>query len=152
MWFRRFLEGLSHWTYQEQNADGPSHGRFFPINKESNGSTIAILRSYVDDCLFAGNLEFNDVINKNQKRFESKPVEWDNTEFLGVKIVSKNEDNKAWFKWTRLNTSKSYSKFRPMLVSKDFGPFGQAYPGCATLGLMYAVQWTEHVNLQNSCN
>ncbi len=48
--------------------------------------------------MFAGNLEFNDVINKNQKRFESKPVEWDNTEFLGVKIVSKNEDNKAWFK------------------------------------------------------
>lgn len=42
--------------------------------KQTQIYTIGILESYFDDCLFAGNDSFNDVIKMTTKRFESKPV------------------------------------------------------------------------------
>ena len=59
--------------------------------KHSGGNTVGILGSYVDDCLFATSREFIPVIEKTRKRFESKPVKWDNVEFLGVQIATKAE-------------------------------------------------------------
>ncbi len=91
--------------------------------KKSRGNTIGVLGRYMDDCLFAGNVEFNEVVNKTQKRFESKPVEWDSVEFRGVQIVTRRENNTTWFEINQIGyierlqqipSNASFERFRPV--------------------------------------
>ena len=70
--------------------------------KKSCGNTIGVFGTNVDDCLFAGNLDFNEVIKKTQTIFESKQVEWNKVKFLGVKIVTRRENNKTWFEMNQI--------------------------------------------------
>ncbi len=74
----------------------------------------------MDECLFVGNIEFNDMINRTQKRFEPKPVEWDNVEFLGVKIVTKKENNKSWLE---INHTEYIEKLQKIPVNANFERF-----------------------------
>lgn len=54
--------------------------------KDGGGDVDGLLGSYVDDMLLGGNEEFQRLTETTLARFESKPREWDNTEFLGVQV------------------------------------------------------------------
>ncbi len=54
--------------------------------KKSGSETIGLVGSYVDDSLFAGNPKFNADIAKTMQKFETKPLKWDDFEFVGVTI------------------------------------------------------------------
>lgn len=54
--------------------------------KEGDGQTDGLLGSYVDDMLLGGNEDFQRLTESTLTRFDSKPREWDDTEFLGVRI------------------------------------------------------------------
>ncbi len=62
------------------------HGDPWLHLKRSGSETIGLLGSYVGDSLFAGNPEFNADIAKTMQKFETKPLEWDDFEFVGVTI------------------------------------------------------------------
>ena len=61
--------------------------------KKSNGQLSGLLGSYVDDCLHGGDEEFQDLTEKTLQRFDSRPREWDNVEFLGVSILTRWTEN-----------------------------------------------------------
>eukprot|EP00170_Pyropia_yezoensis_P002751 contig_11549_g2756 len=52
--------------------------------KYGDGHADGLLGSYVDDMLLGGNENFQSLTESTLTRFESKPREWDDTEFLGV--------------------------------------------------------------------
>ena len=51
-----------------------------------------MLGSYVGDCLFVRDRKFYRFIEYTRTNFESKSVEWDNLEFLGVHNLAKKQD------------------------------------------------------------
>lgn len=54
--------------------------------KDGEDDVDGLLGSYVDDMLLGGNEEFQRLTEKTLTHFDSKPREWDNTEFLGVQV------------------------------------------------------------------
>ena len=60
--------------------------------KLCNGQFSGLLGSYVDDCLLGGDKEFQNLTEKTLERFDSRPREWDNVEFLGVSIFTHWEE------------------------------------------------------------
>ena len=65
--------------------------------KIEDSNTIGLLGSYVDDCLLAGNETFGRYFRPTRGRFESKPAKWDNVEFIGVKIETKQTNDGKFF-------------------------------------------------------
>ena len=59
--------------------------------KKRNGNTICMLGGYVNGCLFAGNEEFKKYIRNMKRKFDAKPIEWGNVQFLGVHIHTKRK-------------------------------------------------------------
>lgn len=89
--------------------------------KESSGQTIGLLGSYVDDCLFAGNPDFDTCIKATQERFESKPLESDNFEFLGVRIKKhKSSDGSIWY---TLSQPEYSERLKPIPQDISFDKF-----------------------------
>lgn len=52
-----------------------------------------MLGSYVDDCLFAVGPGFEDVLKRCTDTFDAKPVVWDNTDFLGLRVETMKDDD-----------------------------------------------------------
>lgn len=64
--------------------------------KQTQGSTIGILGSYVDDCLFASIDSFDDLIKMTIEHFETQTVKLNNVEFLGVTTVRRQAHETFW--------------------------------------------------------
>eukprot|EP00170_Pyropia_yezoensis_P002201 contig_9242_g2205 len=62
----------------------PLTGDPAPYYKDGDGHADGLLGSYADDILLGGNENFQSMTESSLTRFESKPREWDDTEFLGV--------------------------------------------------------------------
>ena len=56
-----------------------------------DGETEGLLGAYVDDNLFVGSDNFEDTIHRIAKKFESKPIERDHVEFVGINIRTVTE-------------------------------------------------------------
>ncbi len=54
--------------------------------KEMDGDTEGLLGNYVDDNIFAGTKVIWDLARQTQDTFDSKELEWDDFQFVGVKI------------------------------------------------------------------
>lgn len=56
--------------------------------KESGAHTTRPLGAHVDGCLLAGDESFQRLTKQMLKKFESRDREWDDVEFLGVRITT----------------------------------------------------------------
>ncbi len=54
--------------------------------KVSGAETIGLLVSNIEESMLAGNKEFSNDIWKTMERFETRPIQWDDFEFVGVNI------------------------------------------------------------------
>lgn len=54
--------------------------------KKKESKTMGLLGSYVDGFLFAGGPDFLKVVNEIMRRLGSKPIEWNDFDFLGIRI------------------------------------------------------------------
>lgn len=54
--------------------------------KKVRGKICGLLGTYVDDTIFCGDKQFEDITSATSKRFESKEKEWDKFRFAGVYI------------------------------------------------------------------
>ena len=62
-----------------------------------------MLVSYVYDCLFAGNKEFEKQTLKMEQKLDAEPVEWYNVEFLEVHMHKKRKTDQLWFEISQLD-------------------------------------------------
>lgn len=53
-------------------------------------NTTGILGTYVDDSMFIVGLEFESVIDQIIRKFDSKSLEWNNADFVGVRVETKH--------------------------------------------------------------
>lgn len=60
-------------------------------------SATGLLGAYVDDNLFAGGPSFEEAILKTAAKFESKPIERDSMEFVGLKVTTVYHDGPRSF-------------------------------------------------------
>lgn len=60
-------------------------------------STIRLLGSCVDVILFSGGPDFNLMIEMTRANFESKPLDWNELDFLVIQIETKFGSNDTWF-------------------------------------------------------
>lgn len=79
-----------------------------------------MLGIYADDCLFEGSQLFNDVICLPKSCFESKPVEWDSVEFLGVRITKECIQYEVLFE---INQIGYINKLTQIPSNSDFDTF-----------------------------
>ena len=77
----------------------------------------------MDDFLFAGEWSFNVFIKQFLKKFESNQVEWDNLEFVGVRIVTKKVGDNIWFE---LNQCSYIDKLQQIPSNADFAIYRSA--------------------------
>ena len=59
--------------------------------KEGEDDTDGLLGSYVEDSLLGGNEPFQKLTERTLERFESRPRQCDDIEFLGVHITTKSD-------------------------------------------------------------
>jgi hypothetical protein len=107
---------------------------FFKIIQEKLGGLCA---TYVDDTLQAGDQTFVELSELTQRRFQCRPREWNNIEFAGVEIETKESE-------FVVHQQRYISKLIPL--SKDatfnnFARFGQSCHGLSKRALTFLVQW-----------
>lgn len=106
---------------------------------EGKGDISGLLGAYIDDCLLGGAADFQHLTERTLKRFDSRPREWDNIEFLGVVIKTEWANTNEWkrrvftlaqpeciSKLTKVPTDVTYEKFRS--VRAAFGWLGHSRP------------------------
>ena len=61
--------------------------------KEGSEDTDGLLGSYVDDALLRGDKTFQELSERTLQRFESRPWQWDDIDFLGVHVSTKGTES-----------------------------------------------------------
>ncbi len=63
--------------------------------KEMDGDTEGLLGNYVDDNLFAGSKVVRGLARQTQNKFDSNELEWDDFQFVGVKIETTIDEQRS---------------------------------------------------------
>jgi len=63
--------------------------------KDGTADITGLLGTCVDDCLLAGNESFQVLTEQMLEKFESRPRQWDDAEFLGVTIKKLNREERT---------------------------------------------------------
>ncbi len=80
---------------------------------------VGLCGNYVDDTLHAGTKEYSDLCKKTEKKFKCKERDWDNLQFAGVEIETKESGfevhQKRYIqKITELSHDATYADFRSL--------------------------------------
>ena len=89
--------------------------------KEGSEHTDGLLGTYEDDSLLCGDKSLQELTERTLQRFESRPRQWDDIDFLGVHVSTKGTENGREFlmsqpeyvaKVTLVPTDISFEPFR----------------------------------------
>jgi hypothetical protein len=112
-WAATFSNHLTQDFGMQQTVGDPA---FF--YKHIKGKLAGLCCSYVDDCLQAGDNEFETLADKTTKRFDCRPREYDHTTHVGMEVEA-CKDGKGF----QLHQRKYISRLQPL-------PEASTYKSC----------------------